>query len=118
MQEGKAEEMGGERSVDWIKSVVLKENYGIYGASPLSISVPKTIMPVKSYARPRIRVLTDDVTDFAWGVSYGSATQDLMRVIDTLSHATKDQSPPIGFWDKVRGRDPIRLPAVADSSLL
>ena len=96
-----AEEMGGERSVDWINSVVLKENYGIYGASPLSISVPKTIMPVKSYARPTIRVLTDDVTEFAWGVSYGSATQDLMRVIDTLSHATKDRSPPIGFWDKV-----------------
>lgn len=99
-----AEEMGGERSVDWVNSVVLKENYGIYGASPLSISIPKTIMPVKSYARPTIRVLTDDVTDFAWGMSYSSATQDLMRVIDMLSHATKDQSPPIGFWDKVRIR--------------
>ena len=47
-----------------------------------------------------------------------SAFPSNMRVIDTLSHAPRDSSPPIGFWDKVRGRDPIGLPAVADSSLL
>ncbi|TFY59683.1 hypothetical protein EVJ58_g5636 [Rhodofomes roseus] len=97
-----AEEMGSEGSVDWIKSVVVKADYGVHGASPLSISIPKTIMPVKSYARPTIRVLTNDVTDFAWGLSYSAATQDLMRILDTLSHATKDRSPPIGFWDKAR----------------
>ncbi|KZT74332.1 hypothetical protein DAEQUDRAFT_761200 [Daedalea quercina L-15889] len=112
-----AEEMGGERSVNWIKSVVIEENYGIYGASPLSISVPKTIMPVKSYARPTIRVLTDDVTDFAWGVSYSAATQDLMRILDTLSHATKDRSPPIGFWDKPNDQGEL-IQVKSDSMLI
>ena len=73
----------------------------MYGASRLAVHIPKTIMPVKSYARPTICVMTDGITDFSWGVSYGPATQDLMRVIDTLSHAPRDSSPAIGFWDKV-----------------
>ena len=96
-----AEEMGTDRSVERINCAIVKENTGIYGASPLSIAVPKTIMPVKTYANPTVKVTTDEVTDFTWGVSYGPVTQDFMRVIDTLSHAPRDTSPPIGFWDKV-----------------
>ncbi|KAH9951643.1 golgi-body localization protein domain-containing protein [Amylocystis lapponica] len=97
-----AEEMGTAHSVEWVPCEIIKPNHGVHGASPLSLSIPKTIMPVKSYASPVIRVGTDDVTDFTWGVSYGPATQDLMRIMDTLSHASRDGSPPIGFWDKLR----------------
>ncbi|CCM03163.1 uncharacterized protein FIBRA_05285 [Fibroporia radiculosa] len=97
-----AEEMGTDCSVEWFPCEVVHANSGIHGAPALSIPVPKTIMPVKTYAQPTIRVLTDGTTDLAWAVSYGPATQDFMRVIDTLSHAPRDPSPPIGFWDKLR----------------
>ncbi|KAI0939194.1 hypothetical protein AcV5_000680 [Taiwanofungus camphoratus] len=97
-----AEEMGTAHSVEWISCDVIKPNSGIHGSSPLTLPIPKTIMPVKTYARPIIRVLTDDVTDFAWGISYSPVTQDLMRIMDTLSHAPRDSSPPVGFWDKLR----------------
>lgn len=97
-----AEEMGTEESVEWVDCAIVRPHSGLHGASPLFIAVPKTIMPVKTYAHPHIRVNTDDVTDFAWGLSYGPVTQDIMRVIDTLSHAPRDSSPAIGFWDKLR----------------
>ncbi|THH02741.1 hypothetical protein EW026_g149 [Hermanssonia centrifuga] len=97
-----AEEMGTAHSVEWIDCAIVKAHTGVHGAPPLCVAVPKTLNPVKSYANPIIRVRTDDVTDFAWGVSYGPITQDLMRVVDTLSHAPRDDSPPIGFWDKLR----------------
>lgn len=96
-----AEEMGTPQSVYWVDCVVLSRDFGLHGTAPMSIPVPKTIMPVKSYAKPMIRVTTDKVSDFGWGGSYGPATQDFMRVMDTLSHAPRDSSPPIGFWDKV-----------------
>lgn len=96
-----AEEMGTDNSVEWVDCAVVRPHRGIHGASPLFVAVPKTIMPVKTYANPTIRVTTDNVTDFAWGVSYGPVIQDIMRVVDTLSHAPRDSSPPIGFWDKV-----------------
>ncbi|KAI0796722.1 golgi-body localization protein domain-containing protein [Abortiporus biennis] len=97
-----AEEMGTANSVEWVECAIVKPNTGVYGASPLYVTAPKTIMPVKSYANPVIRVTSNNVTDFGWGVSYGPITQDFMRVIDTLSHAPKDSSPAIGFWDKLR----------------
>ena len=74
----------------------------IHGAKPMWIAVPKTMMPVKSYANPMIHIAARDVTSFAWGVSYGAATQDLTRVLETLSTAPRDSSPHLGFWDKVR----------------
>ncbi|KAJ3537089.1 hypothetical protein NM688_g6737 [Phlebia brevispora] len=98
-----AEEMGTIHTVEWIDCAIVKPHTGVHGASPLYITIPKTINPVKTYADPTIRVKTDDITDFAWGVSYGPVTQDIMRVVDTLSHAPRDNSPPIGFWDK----DPV-----------
>ncbi|KAI0750742.1 golgi-body localization protein domain-containing protein [Daedaleopsis nitida] len=97
-----AEEMGSDHSLEWVSCQIVKADSGMIGASPLSIRIPKTLMPVKSYARPTVRVMTDGITDFSWGVSYSAATQDLMRVLDTLSHAPRDSSPAIGFWDKLR----------------
>ncbi|TBU45037.1 golgi-body localization protein domain-containing protein [Dichomitus squalens] len=97
-----AEEIGTENSVEWVPCEIVKAHSGMHGAAPISLRIPKTLMPVKTYARPTIRVLTDGTTDFSWGVSYQPATQDLMRVLDTLSHAPRDSSPAIGFWDKLR----------------
>jgi hypothetical protein len=96
-----AEEMGTPQSIDWIKCQVVGMHSDIHGAKPMWITVPKTIMPVKSYANPIIRVAAHDVTSFAWGVSYGAATQDLTRVLETLSSSPRDSSPHLGFWDKV-----------------
>ncbi|KAI0702885.1 golgi-body localization protein domain-containing protein [Cytidiella melzeri] len=97
-----AEEMGNENSVEWIDCAIVKPHTGVHGAMPLYVAIPKTIMPVKTYANPIIRVKSDDVTDLAWGISYQPVTQDIMRIVDTLSHAPRDSSPPVGFWDKLR----------------
>lgn len=96
-----AEEMGTDLSVDWIDCPILRPNQGVQGSAQLSISVPKTIMPVKSYANPVLDITASSATILSWGVSYTPATQDLMRIIETLSSTTRDPSPAIGFWDKV-----------------
>lgn len=94
-----AEEMGTASSVDWISCPIV---YPESTSAPFSIKVPKTIMPVKTYADAQIDISTSGVTCFSWGVSYGPATNDLMRVFDTLSSSSRDSSPVLGFWDKVR----------------
>ena len=99
-----AEEMGNDLSVEWVDCPILEQNYGFPGASSLSISVPKTIMPVKSYGNANVYVTSDAATLISWGVSYTPAVQDLMRVIETLSSPPKDSSPGVGFWDKVSSR--------------
>ena len=96
-----AEELGTDQSVDWVECPLIMSNQGARGVLPFSLSVPKTIMPVKSYANPIIKVRTDRATTFTWGVSYGPVIQDVMRIVDTLTSASRDESPPIGFWDKV-----------------
>jgi hypothetical protein len=97
-----AEEMGTEGSVDWVRCPIVQPNESARGAAPLFIDVPKTIMPVKTYANANVSVVTPGITSIAWGVSYGGATQDLMRVLDSLTTSPRDSSPPLGFWDKVR----------------
>jgi RNA pol II promoter Fmp27 protein domain/Domain of unknown function (DUF2405) len=95
-----AEEMGSAQSVDWVECAIVEPHNCVHGA-PLSISVPKTIMPVKTYANPVIRVTTNDVTTFTWGVCYGPATQDILRIAESLTSTPRDSSPAVGFWDKV-----------------
>ncbi|KAJ7764981.1 golgi-body localization protein domain-containing protein [Mycena maculata] len=97
-----AEEMGTRLSVDWVDCPVVSPDYGLPGAAPFSLSVPKTIMSVKSYANPVIGVTATAATTFSWGVSYGPGIQDLMRVVETLSSGPRDLSPGVGFWDKMR----------------
>lgn len=94
-----AEEMGTANSVDWIECPVVQQSSGSAG---WGIYIPKTIMPVKNYANPVIRVKTTEVTSFSWGASYAPAIQDIMRVLDSLSTAPRDSSPGLGFWDKIR----------------
>ncbi|KAH7914213.1 golgi-body localization protein domain-containing protein [Hygrophoropsis aurantiaca] len=97
-----AEEMGPPQSVEWIPCCIDGLQRGHYVTRPFTINIPKTIMPVKTYANPDIRVLTNGVTGFAWGISYSPAIQDLVRVIETLTSEPRDSSPSIGFWDKLR----------------
>ncbi|KAG6911191.1 hypothetical protein DXG01_003058 [Tephrocybe rancida] len=97
-----AEEMGSELSVDWIECTILEPHHGARDASSFSISVPKTIMPVKTYANPVVHVNTTQATILSWGVSYTPAIQDLMKVIESLTTAPRDSSPSVGFWDKMR----------------
>ena len=72
------------------------------GAAPFFVQIAKTIMPVKTYARPIINIASQKTTEFSWGNSYQPAISDFMKVADTLSHAPRDPSPKIGFWDKFR----------------
>ncbi|THV08447.1 hypothetical protein K435DRAFT_11362 [Dendrothele bispora CBS 962.96] len=97
-----AEEMGSELSVDWVDCPILRADEDVPDIATFSISVPKTIMPVKTYANPEIRVTSPDITSFSWAVSYGPATQDLMRVVESLTSSPRDASPSMGFWDKMR----------------
>ena len=76
-----AEEVGSTDSVEWFQCPIVPENAGIVGASPFVVQVPKTIMPVKSYANPDINFRTKSVTEFTWGVSYNPAIQEIMRVV-------------------------------------
>ncbi|KAJ3512535.1 hypothetical protein NLJ89_g3461 [Agrocybe chaxingu] len=96
------EEMGTDLSVDWVRCTVIEPHQALQGEAPFAIMVPKTIMPVKMYAAPIIKIAASDPTTLSWGVSYGPAIQDLMRVVDTLSSAPRDTSPSVGFWDKMR----------------
>jgi hypothetical protein len=95
-----AEEVGTVKSIAWVECKIIEPLIGMHGV-PLTLMVPKTVMPVKTYANPIIRFLTDGVTAFSWGVSYSAATQDITRIVDTLTMPSVDLSPLMGFWDKV-----------------
>ncbi|KAH0839883.1 hypothetical protein J3R83DRAFT_834 [Lanmaoa asiatica] len=97
-----AEEMGCSQSVDWIPCPVDGLKDGFAHNHPFVVRVPKTLMPVKTYARPLVSVLSDQTTAFAWGISYSPAIHDVVRVLDSLTPETRDPSPHIGFWDKLR----------------
>ena len=97
-----AEEMGPDQSVDWVPCPVDGPEDVFAHSHPLVLRVPKILMPVKTYARPLVSVLTDQTTAFAWGTSYSPAIQDVVRFLDSLTPETRDPSPHIGFWDKVR----------------
>ena len=96
-----AEEMGSHLTVDWIDCPIIQPWQALHGEVPFSFAVPRTINPVKTYAAPTIEVTTSGPTILSWGVSYGPAIQDMVRVVDTLSSSPRDSSPAVGFWDKV-----------------
>jgi len=97
-----AEGVGQDESTAWVECMIQAPASHTSLENPLKILVPKTIMPVKSYADPQINISVDDVTDIGWGVSYTPAIQDVMRLLDTLSPPPRDKSPAVGFWDKLR----------------
>ena len=96
-----AEEMGTENSVEWIECPIIDTYHALHGGGLFSLSVPKTIMPVKTYGAPIIQISTPNATILSWAVSYMPAIQDVMRIMDTITTPTRDPSPAVGFWDKV-----------------
>jgi len=95
------EEMGTEKSVEWVQCPIIVDRNALHGERLLSISVPKTIMPVKTYAAPDVHISSPGPTILSWAVSYMPAIQDVMRIVDTLTSPPRDSSPAVGFWDKV-----------------
>ena len=97
-----AEEMGPVSSVEWVSCPCRDPDEIAADEVTMLIQVPKTLMPVKTYARPSIQVSADDPVAFAWGVSYSPAMQDVVRMLESLTPEPRDPSSPLGFWDKVR----------------
>lgn len=97
-----AEELQGEDSVLYVPCEVVPAGLGSHDAKAFTVQIAKTISPVKTYTRPLVRIHADRTTEFTWGNSMQPAIQDLMKVVETLSHPPRDPSPRIGFWDKFR----------------
>lgn len=95
-----AEEEAKEENIDWIDCTVAPPPNS--SSVSIAFSIPKTIMPVKTYANPEIRVSSTDITDLCWGVSYTPALQEVIRVLDAFTAAPRDKSPPLGIWDKIK----------------
>jgi hypothetical protein len=97
-----AEEIGPPDSVEWLQTTVVPRGTGVNEQTGFSLFVPKTGMPVKTYANPIVHVTSPYATDISWGVSYQPCVADVMRIIDSLTHPSRDPSSPLGFWDKIR----------------
>ncbi|KAJ1308412.1 hypothetical protein OPQ81_004117 [Rhizoctonia solani] len=115
-----AEEIGPNDSVEWIPTTIVPQGLGVPEQVGFSILIPKTGMPVKTYASPEVQVTSPYATDISWGVSYQPCVADVMRIVDSLSHPSRDPSSPLGFWDKMRlslhGK--LRISFVAGLNLL
>ncbi|KAI6047410.1 golgi-body localization protein domain-containing protein [Pisolithus marmoratus] len=89
-----AEELGPESSVEWVPCPFYDPNELPYHNTQMLLKVPKTLMPVKTYAQPSIQLSAHSPTAFAWG--------DVVRVLESLTPEARDPSSPLGFWDKLR----------------
>ena len=96
------EELADDDSYVLLACPVLPENLGGQNASGLTVQVAKTLMPVKTYTRMKMKVATGAPTDFTWGNSYQPAIEDLTKAFEKFTHPPRDPSPKMGFWDKFR----------------
>lgn len=96
-----AEEMCGMESIRVVQSVVVPPHLSRNG-TPYTLDIPKSVMPVKSYAAPSIRIKSTGPVQLGWGNSMQPTVQDMMRVLDSISKPPVDLSERVGFWDKVR----------------
>ncbi|KAF8341579.1 RNA pol II promoter Fmp27 protein domain-containing protein [Cantharellus anzutake] len=95
------EEYASSESVTLVPCVIYREDERL-GFPAFEIQIPKTIMPVKSYAHPTITVTTPHTTNFTWGMSLAPMMADVMQVVDSITPPPRDPSPALGFWDKLR----------------
>lgn len=94
------EELGSAANVIWKCCEIVPDGADNAASKGFSLLVPKTTMPVKTYATPDVKVHTAGITQLCWGISYNPTIQDVMRVVDSLTLPPADPSPNIGFWDK------------------
>ena len=93
--------MCGIESVRAVQSVVIPPHHSSDG-NMYTLDIPKSVMPVKSYANPFIKIKSTVPVQLGWGNSMQPTVQDMMRVLDSLSKPPVDLSERVGFWDKVR----------------
>ncbi|CDR46544.1 RHTO0S12e05996g1_1 [Rhodotorula toruloides] len=97
-----AEEVSGPEAVRRVPCAVIPAHVFQGMGAPYTIVVPRSAMPVKTYAMPVVKIHASEPTRIGWGNSIQPAIQDVARVVDTLSKASPDPSERIGFWDKIR----------------
>ncbi|KAG6821618.1 hypothetical protein H0H93_000127 [Arthromyces matolae] len=90
-----AEEMGSDLSVDWLDCVVLEPHHGVGAAPAFSISVPKTIMPVKTASESWV----DGVTPWV-------GVKGLIDEIHADMHQ-RDEETKVQGTEKVLRRKPV-----------
>lgn len=96
------EELSGDDSSLFIPIEILPGQSGHKDAKPLRVQVAKSIMPVKTYARPMVKIMSTKATDLTWCQSYSPGLHDMSRVFERLSSTSFDPSLKPGFWDKLR----------------
>jgi hypothetical protein len=98
-----AEEVGPANSIRYVSATIVpRELAGSQQNLPYILQVPRTAMPIKTYALPEINITSTWATRIGWGNSIQPTIQDVMRVIDSLTKAPPDPSERMGFWDKLR----------------
>lgn len=67
-----------------------------------SWNAPKTVTTVKTYYEIDCDINSDNATMVTWSTGYQAVLRQLTIVFDTFSKLTKDPSPKLGVWDKLR----------------
>ncbi|GAA5985459.1 hypothetical protein JCM5350_004004 [Sporobolomyces pararoseus] len=97
-----AEELGGPESVRRVKCAVIPPRFYPDSHKGYTMLVPRSAMPVKTYAAPTIKIRSGEPTRIGWGNSVQPAIQDIARGLESMTKNSPDPSDRIGFWDKIR----------------
>ncbi|KAL6721540.1 Protein SABRE [Lecanora helva] len=99
-----AEEYRGDVSTKEVKvEVIPPEKFSeSHPSDPFSLSIQRTVSPVKTYSEVEIAINTSAPTSITWGTSYQPAIQDMMMIIESFTKPQVDPSDRTGFWDKIR----------------
>lgn len=99
-----AEPMPVTKAEYWYYYIPMFKDMKEGGDSDLLYSwkAPKTITSVKSYYEIDCFINSDNSTMVTWSTAYQVVLRQLNIVFDTFSKITKDPSPKLGVWDKLR----------------
>lgn len=67
-----------------------------------SFYAPKTVTSVKAYYEVDCFINTEDPTVITWSMAYQPILRQLNICFDTFSKLSRDPSPKLGVWDKLR----------------